>query len=463
MNRRRFLMGAAGVAGTAFTAGAGWWGFARWEQARAEVDVLDWMRSHTHRFDAARPDSIAEDGTLVAALAGAKVIGIGEATHGSHDDVACKAALVRALVSAGAIDTLLLEANGPGGRELDAFITSADDAEGDAAERVRTAAIFRILKTQDMAELLTWLRDWNRRAARPVRIAGIDCQATPADAAFALTWLDAVDAIAAAHFRTRLASIVSAEARARRFPDFIASLTTAQIRQAMTDLEALRARLSATGPHASAAGRSTTEQAARAAWQGLHAFELEGADGKLEGDLGAYYSRRDKAMADNIQRAAEGQGAVYWAHNSHVAGAPFGRGTGAFEPTGHHLRQALGPAYKAVLFEYATARFLAVPHAPFSEFPPATNPMEIIEWGYTGGRLAGLFRALGGGDAWVDLAALPDAPALTAWAARDYPMRAPGYAGVRWVHLAPTVSLRPRPTIDVLIHIEALGPARMLV
>ncbi|MCU0617721.1 MAG: erythromycin esterase family protein [Gemmatimonadaceae bacterium] len=460
MNRRRFLLRTAGVA---TAAGASWYGYSRWEQSRAEVDIVAWMREQHRTFDASRPDSITRDGALVAALAGAKVIGIGEATHGSHDDVACKAAIVRALVQAGAIDTLLLEANGPGGRELDAFVTGAFGADSDAAARVREAAIFRILKTEVLAELLAWLRDWNRTATHPVRIVGVDCQASPADAEFALAWLDPIDGATAADFRRRLAPIISAEAQARRFPVLIASLTTAQIRQAMTDLTALQETLSAQGPHAAAPGRDAAERAARTAWQGLHAFELEGSDGVIEGDFGAYYGRRDRSMAENVERAATGRGAVYWAHNNHVAAAPLSDFADSLEPTGYILRQSMGAAYKAVLFEYATARFIAVPRSPFGPIPPSSDPTEIITWGYTGGRLAGLFRALGGGDAWVNLASLPDTPALRDWAQRPYPMRTAGYAGVRWVRLVLPLSLTPREAIDVLVHIENLGPSRMLV
>lgn len=458
VNRRTLLLGAAGTAGAAATAGAGWWAWGRWELGQAEAQVLAWMRNHRNAFDAARPDSIAEGGALLAALSGAKVIGIGEATHGSHEDVACKAAIVRALVQAGAIDTLLLEANGPGGRDLDAFV--AGDA-GDAAERVRAAPIFRVLKTQAMAETIEWLREWNRGAARRVRIVGIDCQATAADAAFALTWLEAADAAAAADFRARLAPVVSPEAQALRFPALIASITTAQLRQGMVDLESLRALLAADGPYAARDGRADAERAARIAWQGLHAFELEASDGKLEGNIGAYYSRRDVAMAENILQAVEG-GGVYWAHNTHVAAAPLGYFTETFTPTGHHLRQALGAAYKAVLFEYSSARFTAVSALPIGGGEKASDPTSTIDWGYRGGRLAGLFRALGGGDAWIDLATLAATPALASWAGRDYPMRTAGWNAVSWVDLHSTSVVKPGAAIDVLVHIEALTPARPL-
>lgn len=460
ITRRLFVAGGIGAAGLA-VAGAGWWGYGRWQLSRVEAPVMPWFAGQLRRFDAARPGTLVEDGQLVAALAGATVVGIGEATHGSHEDVACKAALVRALVQAGAIDTLLLEANGPGARDLDAFIQGAD---GDAAERLKAAKVFRILKTQDLADLLAWLRDWNLRSAAKVHIVGVDCQATPADAAFALDWLQGVDAAAAADFRARLMPFVSDEAQALHFPRLIGSLTTAQIRQGMADLEALRAVLAADGPHAGADGRLEAERSARVAWQGLHAFELEGSDGVQEGDLDAYYSRRDVSMADNILEASRAAaGGVYWAHNMHVAAAPLTEFGSTFVPTGHHLRQALGERYKAVLFEYAAARFIAVPMSLLDGgYPPSTDPTEVIDWGYTGGRLAAMFRAAGGGDAWIDLAARPDTPEATAWADHPYPMRTAGYAAVPSVHLMPAGELRPGPTIDVLVHVEQLTPARML-
>ncbi len=461
ITRRLFVAGGIGAASLG-VAGTGWWGYTRWTRAQAGDAVLPWLGEHLQRFDAARPDSLVADGRLVAALAGATVVGIGEATHGSHEDVACKAALVRALVQAGAIDTLLLEANGPGGRDLDAFVQGA---EGDAAERLRAAPVFRILKTQDLADLLDWLRTWNRSAATRVRIVGVDCQASAADTAFALDWLQGVDADAAADFRARLQPVVSDAAQALRFPLLIQSLTTAQLVQAMADLQALAAVLAADGPHAGADGRLDAERSARVAWQGLHAFELETSDGVMEGDLGAYYSRRDLAMAGNILEASRaGGGGAYWAHNSHVAAAPLTSFGNRFEPTGHHLREALGERYRTVMFEYATARFVAVPMSLLDGgHPSASDPSETIEWGYTGGRLAGLFRALGGGDAWIDLTALPDTPDFAAWAEHEYPMRTAGFAAMRWVHTAFPGYLRPGPTIDVLVHVEALTPARMLV
>jgi hypothetical protein len=324
---------------------------------------------------------------------------------------------------------------------------------------VVSADIFRILKADPLIDIVEWLRTWNRSAKTPVRIIGVDCQATAPDTVFALDWLRTVDAVAADGFARRLEPVIDPAARKKRFPDLISALTTRQAEACMQALVDLQDLLAPDGPHARAPGRADAAQSARTAWQGLKALELETADGKLEGDLGEYFSRRDVYMADNILYHTAERAGAYWARNIHVAGAPASHGGDVFKPTGHFLRRALRERYRAVLFEYATARFNAVPTEFLSPFPPATLPYEVIEWPYRSGRLAGLFRSTGGGDAWIDLAALSKTPAMSTWASRHYSMRAPGYAANHWVDLNLPGSITPRPTIDVLVHIEALTPS----
>lgn len=424
----------------------------------AAGEIRAWARQNLRRFDSARPASIIADGAMLRALSGAKVIGIGEATHGSHEDVACKAEIIKALVRADAIGTLFLEANSTGCRQLDAFIAGG---EGSAADRVTSADIFRVLKTEALVDIVDWLRSWNRTAKAPVRIIGVDCQATAADTAFALDWLASVDAVAAEGFARRLEPLVNPDARAKRYVTLVTSLTTQQLRQGMKDLEDLQKTLAADGPYAAAPGRSAAAQFARMAWQGLSILEYDVSDSRIEDVTNEYYGRRDAYMAENINHFADGKPGAYWAHNLHVAGAPVSYGADVVNPAGHHLRQALGDRYRTILFEYASARFNAVPIRDPAKTPPATDPAIVIDWPYRDGRLAGLFRSLGGGDAWVDLQALPSTPALRAWSTRLQAMRDAGYAASEKVDEVPTSMIKPRPAIDILVHIEALTPSRM--
>lgn len=449
------------LAGTGALAAGGtlcWPTTGAWGATSVEQEILAWLKRNRRRFDAARPASIMADGAMLKALAGAKVIGIGEATHGSHEDVACKGEIIKALVQADAIGTLFLEANSAGSRQLDSFIAGG---EGTAADRVTSADIFRVLKTEALVDILDWLRSWNRTAKAPVRIIGVDCQATAADTAFALEWLKSIDAATAGDFARRLERLVNPDARAMRYVNLVTSLTTQQLRQGMRDLEDLQKVLAADGAYAAAPGRSGAAQSARMAWQGLSMLEYDVSDGKIEGDVDAYYGRRDAYMAENINHFADDRPGTYWAHNLHVAGASVAYESGAFNPTGHHLRQALGERYRTILFEYASARFNAVPIRDPAKTPPATDPTVVIDWPYREGRMAGLFRSLGGGDAWVNLQALPSTPPFSDWSNRPQAKRDAGYAAIEKVDDAPLDMIKPRPAIDILVHIEALTPSRM--
>lgn len=431
--------------------GGGWSVFDGMQRAKVEAAVLPWISENAVAFDPGAPDSLWSP-ELAGALGGARLIGLGEATHGSHEDGAAKAAIIKGLVTSGAVQTVFLEVNANGGRELDAFIQGE---AGDPAERVRTASIFKVNKTRALADLIGWLRDWNRTAAKPVRIYGIDCQATAPDALLALEALRRLDPAAAERLAAALAPIISAEAQALRFPVLVKSLTSAQLQQAMAALEAVRSALEG---HP---GTEDARYAALTAWQGLKAFELETADGKITGSsevIAEYYSRRDVFMANNILNSpAQGAG-VFWAHNNHVAGGvPAGT---SYVTTGARLRQALGDTYRAVVVEYGTARFNAVPVLlPFQQ-PTAADEQSVISWSILQGRPAQPLSRAAEGAYWVALRDLPDDEASSAWRALPYTLDWPGWGATPVQVLKPPLRVPLGTMFDVVVYIPEMTPSR---
>ncbi|WP_156320378.1 erythromycin esterase family protein [Brevundimonas sp. AAP58] len=431
--------------------GVGWSVFDGVQRAKVEAAVRPWISENAVAFDPDTPDSLWSP-ELARVLGGARLIGVGEATHGSHEDGAAKAAIIKGLVTSGAVDTVILEVNANGGRELDAFIRGES---GDPAERVRTANIFRVNKTSALADLIGWLRDWNRTAANPVRIYGIDCQATSPDALLAHQALTRLEPAEAQRLAPPLSPILSSEAQALRFPMLIKSLTSAQLQEAMAALVELRRALER---HP---GTEDARYAALTAWQGLKAFELETSDGRITGDAAAiadYYSRRDVFMAENILNGpAQGAG-VFWAHNNHVAGGvPAGTG---YVPTGARLREALGDAYRVVVTEYGTARFNAVPMwLPFPQ-PSASDAQSEITWTVLHGRPAALFSRAHSGPYWVALSDLPDTEASAAWRALPYTLDWPGWVATPVQFLKAPFRVPLGEMFDVVVYIPEMTPSR---
>jgi len=442
---RRILLAVAVIG--ALSAG-GWHVFDGMRRAKVEAAVLPWITDNARTFDPNAPASLWSP-ELAQALSSARLIGVGEATHGSHEDAAAKAAIIRGLVASGAVRTVYLEVNSNGGRELDAFIQGEP---GDPGERVRTAQIFRVFKSRALSDLIGWLRDWNTTAATPVRIYGIDCQATAPDALLALQALRKLDPADAERLAAALEPIVSAKAQSLRFPMLIKSLTSAQLREAMSALEALRTALER---HA---GTEDARYAALTAWQGLKAFEMETADGKITGDIEEYYSRRDVFMAENILNGPGLGAGVFWAHNIHVAGGvPAGT---SYVTTGARLRQAMGEAYRAVVFEYGTARFNAVAMLmPFQQ-PTAADAPSVITWSTLHGRLAQPLARAADGAYWVALHNLPEDAAGRAWRALPYTLDWPGWGATPVQILKLPLRLSSGTLFDVVVYIPELTPSQ---
>lgn len=89
-----------------------------------EDAAVTWLEQHGHRLAASEPTA-TDLAPIVAKFNSARVIGVGEVTHGTHEDQAFKVALIKELVRVGAIDTLALEANRVAGTGLIVMSASA--------------------------------------------------------------------------------------------------------------------------------------------------------------------------------------------------------------------------------------------------------------------------------------------------------------------------------------------------
>lgn len=389
---------------------------------------------------------------LAAGLAKAQVAGLGEVTHGSHEDALLKSMLVQVMVEKHGLRTILVEANRAGVQQLDAYASAAPTGLL-AVEAVKQAPVFRILKTEVMAELLTWLRGWNAvNGDQPVRIVGIDCQNSSVDAAEALAALATVDSGAADALAGALAPVTSDAARALRHDLMIRQLTTAELTSAHAACLMLEEELDRIGLEDAAF-------TARLAGQGLIAFEFETSDGRI-GDAGPdYWSRRDGFMAANALHLLGGAHGVFWGHNMHVLAGRLGDRAEGFVPAGAVLRERLGTGYAALTQEFSRASFLALPDRPGNG---AEDPFATISRTARPGTLNALLTAAVPGTAWVDVSTLSENALTEAWRAEPiglewYGARAAAEPAETDIRHAPPGNL-----MDFMVIHAQLTPSRML-
>jgi len=292
------------------------------ERARAREAATAWLRArsgaitlHDAQVDGAgldRFDAVAKQ---------ARIVGIGEATHGSRQFADIRLALTRRLVERHGVRVIGLEASAARMRRVDAWTR---DGNGDLASIIGTGWI----NNRAFTALATEIRAWNKAHPNdPVTIVGLDDQDNaPARELVARVVRQGPDVPAANQLDAVLARLAKADAQALVFGR--SDVTAADWQY----LLALVARLEAQrAPREAIAAARTLAQAA-------------------ELNTGAPNAHsRDYFMAANLEAAlGAGVRGALWAHNAHVGHPPDRSGHRA--TTGNILAEERGYAAFALAF-----------------------------------------------------------------------------------------------------------------
>jgi erythromycin esterase-like protein len=154
---------------------------------------------------AAKPvDSDSALDELAARAARASIVLIGEASHGTQDFYAMRAALTRRLVAHHGFRAVTLEADWPDTFRVHRFVTGRSD-DADAAQALAGFRRFPawMWRNETMREFVAWLADFNRGRSSGERIGlfGLDLYSLHASIESVLAYLDRVDSDAAARAR----------------------------------------------------------------------------------------------------------------------------------------------------------------------------------------------------------------------------------------------------------------------
>jgi erythromycin esterase len=426
-----------------------------------ERSAVVWMRSAVQAFTEAEPTT-AELERLLPLLDGARVVGVGEATHGDHEDQAFKAALIKELVRSGRIQVLALECNRTAGEGFDDYVR---EGRGEVVDLMRSRGFFRTWQDDEFAGLIVWLRAWNQTAAKPVRIVGTDMQDSPRDAAAALDFVRAQDPALAERLATGLGALSRPETLKARFYEWTLSTPPDDYAKIQAGAQALE---QAFDDHAASwsdrPGWDRARRAAALAVKGLELFELEA--GRPNIDLATlpteYETRRDRWMADNLLSAlAANENAALWAHDGHVMGAlPTALAASGQTTEGAVLRATLGNAYRAIGFAWSRGAFNAptlggltgAGLANRTDFQPQILADDLP------GDLGFVLDHVGPDHFWIDLRAIP--PAQVEFAGRLYYR---GWAGAGVVPAKWQTDRSDRlpltPGFDVLVYFRTITPS----
>lgn len=308
---------------------------------RGRPPVVSLLREAVERFDDIESASLSG---LLERIGNARVVLLGEASHGTAEFYRMRARITRALIAQKGFTAVALEADWPDAARVDRYIRHMPMPAVPATSFSRFPTW--MWRNAEFGGFVEWLHSWNGEQADParrVRLHGLDLYSLYTSIEAVLSYLDSVDPATAAVARERYACLTPWQQD-----------------------PAVYGRLAVTGRYRSCEGPAV-EMLTELLERRLEYLEHDGErffdaeqNARLVANAERYYRRmyygsveswnlRDTHMFETLQRVLEFHGpdcrAVIWEHNSHVGDASATElGAIGEHNVGQLCRGAFGPA-----------------------------------------------------------------------------------------------------------------------
>ena len=294
---------------------------------RSAADTARLVAEHAQPFERA-PDADA----FLDRTAGARVVCLGEATHGTDEFYRVRAELTRALVERGGVRVVAVEADWPDAERVDAYVRHRDPGEHEWQAFGRFPSW--MWRNEPVRDFVEWLRDWN--AGRPEHdragFFGLDLYSLYTSIGQVLAYLDARDPELAADARRRYGCLMPFEGEPADYGRALARSRYDDCRDEVTEMlrGLLQKRIART---AQAQDRAADGPVGHG---GDFPYFDAVQNARLVRDAEAYYREsflggantwnlRDTHMTETLRALldyfGEGSRAAVWAHNSHLGDA----------------------------------------------------------------------------------------------------------------------------------------------
>ncbi|QSQ22666.1 erythromycin esterase family protein [Pyxidicoccus parkwayensis] len=316
------------------------------ETAPPSPEVVSWVKQSLVPLSTVEAGhGFADLQPLKPWLAQARVVALGEATHGTREFFQLKHRLLEFLATELGFTVFAIEASFGEALALNDYVLTG---KGDPAKGLAGLS-FWTWDTEEVLALIRWMRAYNAdpRHPRKLKFYGVDMQATAASAQAVLDFFAQADPA----FHQRLAGPLAPFLDKQQGPELRQVETGKVLAGLVADIEARLRQLPTR--KTSAKAQALVARHARVLGQFAEAVVSQFADD----------GHRDLAMAENARWILEHEGPearmVLWAHNAHVAAT----GPQGVTPMGQHLREALGPRLYVFGFAFNQGEFQAV-HVP---------------------------------------------------------------------------------------------------
>ncbi len=327
-------------------------------QPATSIDTdVQWLRAHAIPFGTTEPGGDQTDLNPLKSIVGdARIVALGEATHGTHEFFQMKDRMLRFLVTQMRFRIFAMEASWPESNRINDYVRTG---QGDPAQLLR-GLYFWTWDTQEVLDLIEWMRAYNEHVPdnEKVSFAGFDMQFDQLARQNVMGYLRQVDP-------KEVDTVLS---------DYSYNCGPQNIAMCLPHLQAVFDWI------AQHQTTYTAKSSPTAFANVLHSARIVVQYGDFSGHNSDFFIR-DRYMAENIEwlldQAGPNAKIVLWAHNGHVGMS------GQDHPLsmGDYLRQRYGPQlvvfgllfYQGSFHAYGTTS-LEVFHVD----PPPSDAVEVF-------------------------------------------------------------------------------------
>lgn len=346
-----------------------------------EEDFIAWLRGAAVPLKTLALGQGFEDlRGLKDVIGDARVVGVGESTHGTHEFFQFRHRLFEYLATERGFTVFVVETRWVGMRAINDYVLTG---EGNPSKVLAERGGW-VHDTEEMLEFIEWMRRYNADPQHPrkLKFYGLDAGDPPAEAGLVLDYLREVDPGRVKEVETLVSPLTRQKAYWKDYTQ-LSPEQKARLREGLASL--MRRFDEQKGPW----GSRTTPQRWAVARQG--ARMLQQTEEELR--INTFARVRDAHMAENVRWILEQEGPdarmVVTAHNGHVFFTDY-----PTRPMGWHLRQALGRGYIAIgsLFNQGGVHAIE----PQATIPDGRMPLKEFTLGAApAGSLDGLFARAG--------------------------------------------------------------------
>lgn len=272
----------------------------------------------------------ADYDALMKLVGDARLVLLGEASHGSHEFYRERARITRRLIGEAGFTAVAIEGDWPDAYRVNRYVRGLSD-DGDAEEALRGFRRFPtwMWRNADVVDFVGWLREHNdtlpSRAAK-TGFYGLDLYSLDTSMHAVVEFLDRVDPPAGERARRRYECLRPHAADTGEYAQAVLlGVSEPCRRQVIAQLVELRRRA---GEYLRADGTDDPDDVFFAEQNARVVADAEEYYRTMLGDRAGSWNLRDRHMADtldelvaHLERHGDTSRVVVWAHNSHVGDA----------------------------------------------------------------------------------------------------------------------------------------------